>query len=258
MLSKEEIVLLVYVVAVLLFLGAFVVVFFVAFQRRKNKLLLERLEEMQRLEKELANTQLEIQEQTLKNIAWELHDNVGQLLSVANIQLNMLMSSDAKDIHKELKETKDVISATVQEVRSLSKTLNSDVIQNNGLVKSIKVELERFNRLNFLYADFKMEGEEVKINSENEIIIFRILQEFFSNVIKHAKADNLFVLLSYKEHALEIIAEDNGVGFDTSAKSESSGMHNMKNRAKLLDAEFSLTSTPNKGTKIFLSYPIKK
>jgi len=256
--TKEEILLLVYVVAVLLFLGAFVVVFFVAFQRRKNKLLLERLEEMQRFEKELANTQLEIQEQTLKNIAWELHDNVGQLLSVANIQLNMMMTADCKDIQKELKETKDVISATVQEVRSLSKTLNSDVIQNNGLVKSIKVELERFNRLNFLFADFKIEGQEVKINSENEIIIFRILQEFFSNVIKHAKADNLFVFLSYKEHTLEIIAEDNGVGFDTSAKSESSGMHNMKNRAKLLDAEFSLTSTPNKGTKIFLSYPIKK
>ena len=78
----------------------------------------------QRFQEELSNSQLEIQEQTFKNIAWELHDNVGQLLSVANLQLNMLLNNSDEKIHDQIKETKEVIVATVDEVRSLSKTLN--------------------------------------------------------------------------------------------------------------------------------------
>ena len=67
------------------------ILFFIAFQKRKNKLLLQQFKARQQFEKELANSQLEIQEQTFKNIGWELHDNVGQLLSVASMQLNMAL-----------------------------------------------------------------------------------------------------------------------------------------------------------------------
>lgn len=256
-LLRQESLLIIYVVAVLLFLAVFAVVFVVAFQRRKNKFLLERLEAEKKFEKELTDAQLEIQEQTLKNIAWELHDNVGQLLSVANIQLNMLQASVSPEFSPQIKETKDVVTATVQEVRALSKTLNTDVIQHNGLIASVRTELERFNRLNFLHAELKIEGEEKFIRSEDEIIIFRIMQEFFSNVIKHAKANNLFVFLCYREKELEITVEDDGTGFDTSVNRDSSGLHNMKSRANLLGARYELASQPGKGTKLNLVYPLK-
>jgi len=257
MLQKEDILLIITFVIVIFVMVAFVVIFFIAFQRRKNKFIMERLEAEKQFEKELTNSRLEIQEQTLKNIAWELHDNVGQLLSVANIQLNMLQSHVPEDLKGQIKETKDVVAATVQEVRALSKTLNTEVIHNNGLVKSIRTELERFNRLNFLHADFKIEGEEVGIRGNDEIIIFRILQEFFSNVIKHAKADKLFVNLCYRESELEITVEDDGVGFDTSVNRDNSGLHNMRSRANLLGASYELTSSPGKGTKLNLVYPLK-
>jgi len=255
--QKEELLLIFYFVVVIFALIVFVIVFFIAFQRRKDKLIMDRIEAQQRFEKELANSQLEIQEQTLKNIAWELHDNVGQLLSVANIQLNMLQASVSPDFSSQIKETKDVVTATVQEVRALSKTLNTDVIQHNGLIASVRTELERFNRLNFLHAELKIEGEEKFIRSEDEIIIFRIMQEFFSNVIKHAKANNLFVFLCYREKELEISVEDDGTGFDTSLNRDSSGLHNMKSRANLLGARYALTSQPGKGTKLNLVYPLK-
>ncbi|WP_244592981.1 sensor histidine kinase [Pukyongia salina] len=218
---------------------------------------MERIETQQKFEKELTDAQLEIQEQTLKNIAWELHDNVGQLLSVANIQLNMLQANVSPEFSPQIKETKDVVTATVQEVRALSKTLNTDVIQHNGLIASVRTELERFNRLNFLHAELKIEGEEKFIRSEDEIIIFRILQEFFSNVIKHAKANILFVFLCYREKELEITVEDDGTGFDTSVNRDSSGLHNMKSRANLLGARYELASQPGKGTKLNLVYPLK-
>ncbi|MCW5520576.1 sensor histidine kinase [Aureitalea sp. L0-47] len=257
MLQKENFLLILYFVVIIFILVAFVVIFVIAFQRRKNKLIIERLEAEKKFETELTNSRLEIQEQTLKNIAWELHDNVGQLLSVANIQLNMVQNHVPEELKSQIKETKDVVAATVQEVRALSRTLNTDVIQNNGLIESVRTELERFNRLNFLHADLKIEGEPVTIPSADEIIIFRILQEFFSNVIKHAKADKLFVHLCYREQELEINVDDDGVGFDTSVNAGNSGLHNMRGRADLLGAEYELTSDPGKGTKLNLLYPLK-
>lgn len=255
MLQKEEVLLIIYVIGTIFLLVAFVVLFFLAFQKRKNKLLLDQYEAKKKFQEELASTQLEIQEQTFKNIAWELHDNVGQLLSVANLQLNMLLNAPTENTHEQISETKDVIVATVEEVRSLSKTLNTDVILHNGLIKSVRVELERFNRLNFLQADLKIDGEGELMKNEDEIIIFRILQEFFSNVIKHARASKLFVHLYYKANQLEILAKDDGEGFDTQLKSSNSGLHTMKNRAALIGADFNLKSSLGEGTELTLVYP---
>ncbi len=257
MLKKEEILLLVYFISIIFLLVLFVVVFFMAFQRRKNKFLKERYEAEQRYQRELADSKIEIQEQTLKNIAWELHDNVGQLLSVANIQLNVLMNSVPDTYHDQIKETKGVVQETVQEIRSLSKVLNNDVVLKNGLLKSLQVELDRFNRLDYLKASLKISGDIVPLSSASEIIVFRILQEFLSNVIKHAKASKLFVHLDYKEKTLEISAEDDGVGFDTSQKTDSSGMETMHSRAELLNAEFSIVSQLGKGTSLLIKYPYK-
>ena len=218
---------------------------------------MERFEAKQKFEKELANSRLEIQEQTFKNIAWELHDNVGQLLSVVNMQLNILQQSAPENLHAQITDTKSVVSESVTEIRSLSKILNNDVILKNGLITSIEVELERFNRLNFLDAKMNIEGDVVFIDSADEIIIFRIVQEFFSNVIKHAKAKKLFVLLKYKEKALEVLVEDDGIGFDNSKVTSSSGMQTMKSRATLVDAEFTISSPDVGGTHLHLKYPYK-
>lgn len=257
MLKKEEILLIIYFVAIIFFLVIFVVIFFIAFQHRKNKFLKERYEAEQRYQRELADSQIEIQEQTLKNIAWELHDNVGQLLSVANIQLNVLMNTVPETFHPQISETKSVVQETVQEIRSLSKVLNNDVVLKNGLLASLRVELDRFKRLGYLDASLKISGDIVPLNSASEIIIFRILQEFFSNVMKHAKAEKLFVHLEYKENTLDIAAIDDGVGFNTSAKTDSSGMETMGSRAALINADFSIVSKIGEGTQLFLSYPYK-
>ncbi|MCB0451547.1 MAG: histidine kinase [Aequorivita sp.] len=256
-LLPQEKLLIVYFIAVLLFFTIFSIVFVVAFQRRKNKFLKERYEAEQRYQRELSDSQIEIQEQTLKNIAWELHDNVGQLLSVANIQLNVLMNAIPKSFHDQVSETKSIVQETVQEIRTLSKVLNNDVVLKNGLLKSLQMELDRFNRLDYLKATLKISGDIVPLNNASEIIVFRILQEFLSNVIKHAKASKLFVHLDYQEKALEIVAEDDGVGFDVSQKTNSSGMETMHSRAELLNAKFSIVSEIGKGTRLFIKYPYK-
>jgi len=249
---KENIILITYFIVIIFLLVSAVIIFFIAFQKRKNKLLIEQFEAKQNYELELSNSRLEIQEQTFKNIAWELHDNVGQLLSVAGLQLNMLENSIPSEYQLQVGETKKVVSETLQAVRSLSKILNNDVILSNGLVTSLEIEIERFNRLKFLEAELIVEGEEVVFNSENEILIFRILQEFLSNVMKHAKASKLFVTLVYEENALLIKAIDDGVGFDMNKKTNSSGMKTMRGRADLLHADFYIKSQPKDGTELYL------
>ena len=182
---------------------------------------------------------------------------MGQLLSVVNIQLNLLLNRTPDEYHPQIKESKGVISDIVQEVRSLSKILNNDVIQQNGLIRSLEIEIERFNRMKFLDAHMEIKGEEISLVNEHEILIFRILQEFLSNEIKHAKASELSVSLDYSRDFLAILAIDNGVGFDVHKKSESSGMQTMRGRAMLVEAEFNLTSNIGEGTQLSLIYPMK-
>lgn len=254
MLSKDEILLLTYFIAIILILVLFIVIFFTAFQNRKNKILLERFLAKQNYEKELAKSEIEIQEHTLKNIALELHDNVGQLLSVANLQLNML-SVDLPDQYAEkVNETKQIIRDTVQEIRSLSKVLNNDVVLKNGLIDSFEIEIDRLNRLGYLDASLKIEGDPVPVNSSSAIILFRIFQESLSNILKHAKATKLFVNLEYGSEFLDISISDNGVGFDMNKKSFGSGMETMKKRAELINSTFMMRSELGKGTQVSLKY----
>lgn len=258
MLQQEEVFLIIYFLAVTLLLIIFGMLFFTVFQKRKNKLLQEKLKMEMNYKTEIEKSKVEIQEQTLKNIAWELHDNIGQLLSVVNMQLNIMEQKEGNDIYKHLAEVKSIVQSTVKEVRSLSKTSNNEVIQMMGLVRSIEVELERIERLKYAKTSMQVKGAQTLKNEEDEIIMFRIVQEFLSNCIRHAKAKNINVLVEFEENYIYLSVSDDGCGFDISKKSESSGLKNMNSRAKLLKSEFEINSAINKGTQMHLKYNILK
>lgn len=183
-----------------------------------------------------------------------MHDNIGQLLSVVNLQLNILGNHLPTEFDTEVNEIKEVIYNTVQEVRSLSKVLNNDVILKNGLIKTLQVEIDRLNRLGYMDAFLEVEGNPISINNASEIIIFRIVQESLSNVLKHAKASKLFILLEYKQESFNIKITDNGIGFDLNKTSSGSGMETIKNRAALIKASLIIDSELGKGTQLFLKY----
>src|SRR5690606_28854009 len=156
MLQNEEILLISYFLAVILIMVVFGMVFFTAFQRRKNKLIQDKLKVELDFKAEIEKSKVEIQEQTLKNVAWELHDNIGQLLSVVNMQLSLMARKDGENMQQHLAEVKSLVQSTVHEVRSLSKTLNNEIVQVMGLSRSIEVELERIERLKYAKTTFKI------------------------------------------------------------------------------------------------------
>jgi signal transduction histidine kinase len=242
----------------LVILVVMIIIFFIIFQTKKNKYLLSQIEAEQKIEQEIAKSQMEIREQSLKNIAWELHDNVGQILSTAKMQLSILQRRLPLEYWDSANEINSLIGDSLQEIRLLSKTLNNEVVHNLGLVKSVGLELERFNKLNFLKATLTVSGEEVALEKKDEIIIFRILQEFFSNAVKHSKATVLTVLLEYLSEKLLITAQDNGVGFDPEKAIAGSGLINMKSRAHLIGATYAIQSAQRQGVNLILCYTFKK
>jgi len=243
---------------VLLTLLITLVILLVFFQKRKLKFILEKKEAEKRYMEEIAKSQIEIQEQALQNMSWELHDNIGQLLSVARMHINILGTQLTPENKVKLDDISEIVGKSLQEIRLLSKTMNTEIIQNMGLVKSVEVELDRFNKLNFLKATLKVIGEERSLDIKEEIILFRIMQEFFSNAIKHSKANTLDVTLTFESDRLLILVQDDGVGFEEGKIEKGSGLINMKSRAAIINAEFSMKSAKNKGVSLTLAYPYKK
>lgn len=245
-------VIIIYSAFILFVVVTIFVTLFILFQKRKTQLIIKEKENEMRLETTLRNSELEINENALKNISWELHDNVGQLLSLARLEINVLLSSKTIEPDK-LKEVSDIIGNALQEIRTLSRTLNAEYINRIGLQESIKSELDRFNRLNFINAKINIEGTPFDLPNKDEIILFRMIQEFFSNTIKHAQATEMNVDLNYKKNQLTICVKDNGIGFDTNQGIKGSGLINMESRAKLINTKFDLHSDEN-GTRIKIVY----
>ena len=237
---------------VLLLILGISITLFTLFQKKKVAMKLEQIRKDRIYEEMLNRSSIEIRENTLKNIAWELHDNVGQLLSLARLELNILKSKSGEHQDKII-EVSNIVGTSLQEIRALSKTLNPEFISGIGLTEAIKLEIDRFNRLNFIKSEIVIHGEPYKISNKDEVILFRIIQEFISNTIKHAQATHLSVSLDYKPEELQITVKDNGKGFDVDEAENGTGLINMKSRAEMINTSFKIDSGKG-GTKILLKY----
>lgn len=206
--------------------------------------------------KEMSNIRVEIKEQTLKNISWEIHDNVGQILSTINLYSFQVYEESSEEAKPRIKEMQELIQIAILEVRSLSRALNSDYIKNVGLIKTTEMELERFTRLKFLKPHFNVTGKVFVLPDDDCVVLLRIVQEFLSNTIKHAKATELWVDFEFNKNKLKIRLQDNGIGFNQD-EVKGNGLINMKNRAKLLGAFLKLETEKGKGTLLEIIYKLK-
>lgn len=243
--ENDKIILVVF--GIILLVSISMVLLFIIFNNRKNKLIQQQTEEKKKFETELAESQIEIREETLRNISWELHDNIGQLVTLAKIQLQNSQNDPDK-----INESVTILGDALRELRALSKSINPESLKNMSLLEAINNEIERFDRMNFIQSEFEITGTPFEIPQKEEIIIFRILQEFFANTIRHSRATKLNVNIIYKSNELEIHTKDNGIGFDQTDNFKGIGLRNMKTRAQLIDAKLTLKSTKEKGTELII------
>jgi len=256
--SNEEIALISYVIFFIFIIVIVFVLFFTMFQKRKNQLLLDKVKQQQEFDNELIKTHQEIQEETLKHVGRELHDNIGQMLVLATMQMNAAAGVVKDEAKSKVENAASVLKDSLEELRALSKSLNSDVIFNLGFDATVKNEVMRLNKSGLITSSLIIKGEKVDFeNKKDEIILFRILQEFLSNTLKYAEAEHLKITLAYQEQLLILKIEDDGIGYDIKSVTKSSGLINMKKRAELLSAKYNLESQIHKGTTLKLEYPYR-
>jgi two-component system, NarL family, sensor kinase len=254
-----KIVVLIFVIAtvmILLLLGFILVILFLYRKRQMNFTL--QLESIKtNAEKELLKTQLEIQEQTFQYISREIHDNIGQFISLAKLQLNTLDFSQLPLAQNKIAHSADLLTQALDDLRDLSRSLNSDLIRNNGLVPAIELQIAYLRKLDVAEISFGVTGDNRFMDEQSEIFILRIIQEAINNIVRHSNARKVDILLRYEQGHLFLSVEDDGMGFDPAAalNPKSSGILNMTKRARLIGALLEIRSSPGAGTTVNLSVP---
>lgn len=209
-------------------------------------------------EQELLKTQIELQEQVLDQVSAELHDNIGQLLTVIKIGLGSLgQSQSINELNKaQTHEIREQVVNAIEGMRSISKTLSHDFIQDSGLVEALKITLDRVNRAGKLNATIEIKGEHYTVDPNAEIILFRTAQEIINNALKHSEANNLHIDIDYGNDTFIMDIRDDGKGFELQeaesreATKTGRGIKNMRNRVKIIGGILNLETTPGKGTRV--------
>lgn len=260
---QEKTIVLVVVAGTLLilFFGALIIALALLYQRRQSKFQQEKKELQSAFENEILKSTIEIQEQTLQHLSQEIHDNIGQVLSLAKLHINTLDADMAGSNQEKLDEARTLITTAIQDLRGLSKSLDTDNIAAKGLMQATEVELETIRKSGKFETQIRVEGNPYRLDRNKEVILFRIVQEMLNNIIKHAEASHIQARFVFNRHKFELWIIDNGKGFDTGIIHNTDdpglglGLRNMQKRARLAGGDLILSSQLGKGTSVTIELP---
>jgi signal transduction histidine kinase len=243
----------------ILILVALIVLILFLYQRRRiaYKKGLEMLKSD--FEKTLLTTQLEIQEQTFQNISREIHDNIGLSLTLAKLNLNTIDWKDPGHSQEKVAGSVNFISRAIEDLSYISKALHTGFVEENGLLRALELEINKIQKLGIFTIQYDVTGSPVYIQTQKELVIFRIMQEVLNNSIKHSGASVITVLLNYKSTVVEIEINDNGKGFINTSSAhlakKGTGLMNIVKRAAFIDGSCQVNSCPGKGTSVQMKIP---
>lgn len=192
-----------------------------------------------------------------KRLAQELHNHFGSLLATIKVNLNGLGQATTPK-HQTINT---LVNQACTDIRSLSHSLNMGISENFGLVPALKELIAHLQHSGGLEVELAASMGQHQLDSENEIVIYRIVQELVSNVLKHASATKLSVSLTYfeEEHLINILVEDNGKGFDNtleSKKAKGMGLDSLHQMVEGFQGDMRFDSHPGSGTTVNIDLPI--
>lgn len=244
-------------------LMAFAIIFFVVIYQRR---LFAQQERMQKLDLEtqqaLLKASIQGQEEERERIAQDLHDEVGANLSTIKLYVGRLVSSlvtDADDPGNPLiDQTNAMVDETIQSVRHISHNLLPPVLKEFGLIEAIQDKFDKINHTGLIKTYFMHNSPTFRIPKFQELILYRVVQEMVNNTIKHAQASYMQLEIHYTEESLELVFQDDGVGFDLQklngqhdvTHSNGLGLQGIKSRISVLGGALEYDSAPGQGTRI--------
>lgn len=254
-------------------LGLLLVIAFSAWMQvratRQRKELAERESELNKAkvaqlenERQLLASQAVIngQEQERGRLAKDLHDGLGGMLSGIKFSLSHMKSNMILDADNALQfeRSLDMLDHSISELRRVAHNMMPEVLVKFGLGEALKGYCESFRQSKVFDINFQLLGEAKRLESNTEIISFRIAQELLNNVMKHAKATQVLVQLSMQINEINLTIEDNGVGFDTNAlnSSRGAGWASIQSRVDFLKGKVDVQSSINAGTSVHVTIPL--
>jgi signal transduction histidine kinase len=240
---------------ILLVLGLAITV--LSFRYQKNQILNANgiLDLKTNHQEDLLKTQIQVQEQTFQNISREIHDNIAQKLTLAKLQLNLIEFPGDKKMQSNISSIINLISESLNDLRDISRSLSSEVIISNGLIKALESEIIQLNKTGQYNIKLTIVGDSFFMEAYRELAIFRIIQESLNNILKHAEATQVNIDFHFSNAALAIKIIDNGVGFNIAEISNANGVNNIKNRAITLGGEAFIESVISVGTTVHIKIP---
>ncbi|WP_337965588.1 histidine kinase [uncultured Flavobacterium sp.] len=223
--------------------------------KKKNSYLVDKMESELYFQSELIKTRIEIKDQTLSEISKELHDNIGQIISVGIMQLNMHINNEKVIQPNELRDLKEILAKSLDEIRILSRIINKDNLLQSNFIEAIKQDLERIKKLKKIQYKYTLSGEIPHICEEHDLFIYRIFQEALHNSLKHSHSDLFEVNITTTDDLFCLKIKDFGIGYDPLQTNSGIGLNNMKLRAKLIGATLIMNSDSS-GTAVTLEYPL--
>ena len=210
----------------------------------------------------IINAMVDGQEKERKQIAEDLHDNLGSVLATLKMHFeNLQINKDKKKINQDelFDKTESLIDEAYLKVRSIAHAKNAGVIANQGLLIAVQMMAEKISSADKIKIEVIDFGLNKRLENSLEISVFRTIQELITNVIKHAEANNITINISLFDNNLNIIIQDDGKGFDALKINITKGMGiaSIKTRINHLKGAFEIDSTIKKGTSIIINIPVE-
>jgi signal transduction histidine kinase len=238
---NEILTVIIAVIVILVFIALFVMVMLVYFNNKKLRDIREKEKMKQDYEQALLQTQLEVQEHTMRQISQEIHDNVGQVLSLVNLNLKTMSAYEADKINN----TSELVNKAITDLRNLSRSLNPENIARQGIIQVLRNELNQLEATGRYHTSLDVE-DELALPPNRTVILYRMIQEMISNIIRHSEATE--VKASVTKTSLSI--SDNGKGFSAGNDSKGIGLQNLKQRAATIGGSLEVNTIAGKGTII--------
>jgi signal transduction histidine kinase len=216
----------------------------------------DRLQERNLLLRSFSLKLVQAQEMERRHLARELHDEVGQALTAAKINLQSAMREAGASIGLRLQETVAILDRLLGQVRRISVDLRPSILDDLGLVPALRSMLDERARPASIEVHFSPRDVPENLHAEIQTTCYRIVQEAITNVVRHAKATRIDVDLHRENGKLRLLIRDNGVGFDTKSRTAGLGLIGIKERAVLVGGQAKIISETNKGTTIDISLPL--
>lgn len=202
------------------------------------------------------NAMIQGEEGERRRIAKDLHDSVGSMLAAIKLQVGQFSE---KALGPEKKEKAySMVNNTYEEVRRIAHNMMPKTLINQGLIPAIHQLGEDLIKSNDIDLHVEVLSDLPPLSEHRELMLYRVIQEVFTNIVKHAHATEVWIQLSYFEGEWVVAMEDNGVGFDTSKAGDGIGMKNIESRISFLEAEWELSSQPGNGTVVSLHVPVQE